>query len=162
MTPAGHLDTQGLQQAPAAELLAWRGRIDAELRRRGVIRTGNSVAGEILECLVARAYGGELVTAGAQSVDVLLPDGRRVQAKARLLDEGITRPVTFSDLDFDLTVVALMDRTSYALRFAREIPVDDLRPLVRPHNKGWRVPLTKVSQAGVDVTERLDRVFTTL
>lgn len=144
---------------PLAHLLALRGQIDVELRRRGVIRTGSSVAGELLERMVAEAHGGRLSVAGTRSVDVVLPDGRTVQTKARWLEPGETRRFEFGDLDFDVAVVALMDRTTFALRWAREIPVDELRGVVRPYQGAWRVPMAAARRAGLDVTTQLQVAF---
>lgn len=162
MTVDEHVITDGLQEIGVLDVLRWRGLIDAELRRRGVIRTGSSVAGEILEHLVVSAYGGQLTAAGAKSTDVVLPDGTRVQVKARWLDQGTTRQFAFGSLDFDLAVVALLDRSTYALRWAREIPLAELQRLLRPHSRGWRLPMATAAVAGVDITARLQKVYTAL
>jgi hypothetical protein len=51
-------------------LLSFSRAILAELRRRGVIRTGNAPAGDYAELLVQRASGGELAPNSEKSWDV--------------------------------------------------------------------------------------------
>lgn len=153
---AGVVDVAGLS---VWQLLEARGQIDAELRRREVVRTGSSVAGELLERLVAKAYGGNLSVAGSKSVDVVLADGRRVQCKARWLDQGTSRVFAFSDFDVDVAVMALLDRNTYALVWAREVPVEELRRIARPYKGKWRIAMGAASRAGSDVTEHLAEAF---
>ena len=63
------------------ELLASSRAILAELRRRGVIRTGNAPAGDYAELLVQRATGGQLAPNSQKSWDVLSPDGERLRSR---------------------------------------------------------------------------------
>ncbi len=148
-----------LSDLSLSQLLQRRGQIDAELRERHVIRTGTSLAGELLEFLVAEAYGGQLSTPGAKSVDVTLLDGRTVQVKARWLDQGTSRVFGFSDFDFDVAVMALLDRSTYALVWAREVTVDELRSIARPYKGRWRVSMSEASRAGFDIAELLAGTF---
>lgn len=155
MTSPSSCEDRPLGDMSLAGLLTLRGQIDTELRRRGVVRTASFVAGELLEWMVARAYGGQLVTAGGKSVDVLLPDERTVQVKARWLEPGTSRRFEFSTLDFNIAVVGLLDRSTYALVWAREIPVAEIRSIASPYRDAWRVPMGMASRAGTDITAAL-------
>ena len=77
-----HMD---LADKRTGELLALSRAILAELRRRGVIRTGNAPAGDYAELLVRVATGGELAANSQKSWDVKTPDGERLQVKARVV-----------------------------------------------------------------------------
>lgn len=70
-----------LGELTISELLALSRRILAELRERGVIRTGNAPAGDYAELLVQRATDGELAPNSTKSWDVLTPEGDRLQAQ---------------------------------------------------------------------------------
>jgi hypothetical protein len=69
------------------ELLALSRRILAELRRRGVIRSGNAPAGDYAELPVQRATSGELAPNSQKSWDVVARDGERLQVKARVVTD---------------------------------------------------------------------------
>jgi hypothetical protein len=69
------------------QLLSLSRAILAELRRRGVIRTGNAPAGDYAALLVQRATRGELAPNSQKSWDVRAPDGERLQVKARVVTD---------------------------------------------------------------------------
>src|SRR3954467_13732039 len=102
-----------LGEMTVGELLSFSRAILAELRRRGVIRTGNAPAGDYAELLVRVATGGELAAEPQRSWDVLTPEGERLQVKARV----VTNPKTpgerqlsvFRSWDFDAVVIVLFD-----------------------------------------------------
>jgi len=83
-----------------------------ELRARGIVRSGNSPQGDWAELLVATAYSGQLAPNSEKSWDVRTGDGRRLQVKARVVEDG--RPVgskvtsPFRSWDFDAVVSVLL------------------------------------------------------
>jgi hypothetical protein len=76
-----------LGEMTVGELLSFSRGILAELRRRGVIRTGNAPAGDYAELLVQRATDGELAPNSQKSWDVLTSEGERLQIKARVVTD---------------------------------------------------------------------------
>lgn len=74
-----------IQQRPVRELLALYGEILNELRRRKVVRTGNSPVGDYAELLFARAFGWSLEANSASGHDAVDPAGVRYQIKGRRL-----------------------------------------------------------------------------
>jgi hypothetical protein len=60
-------DEEVLRALSVAELLELSRAILAELKRRGVIRSGNAPAGDYAELLVQRATGGELAPTSQKS-----------------------------------------------------------------------------------------------
>ncbi len=73
--------------ASTSELLASYRDILADLKRRGVIRTGNAPTGDYAETLVKVAFTAELAPNSEKSWDVVTPDGEKLQVKSRLLDD---------------------------------------------------------------------------
>jgi hypothetical protein len=143
------------------ELLALSRRILAELRRRGVIRSGNAPAGDYAELLVQRATSGELAPNSQKSWDVVARDGERLQVKARVVTDprvhGERQLSVFRSWDFDATVVVLFDDEFRVWRAAR-LPVETLQAAARfvQHVSGYRVLATdELLAAGDDWTERL-------
>ena len=137
------------------ELLEASVAISAELRERGYVRTGTSLAGELMEHVVARAYGARLeapVNAGWDAVDA---DGTRIQVKTRFLEPGARRPFTFKNLEFDVAVLVWLDATTFMIDWAREIARDAVEPLLAPHASGYRLSPVRAVANGVDVTQRL-------
>lgn len=143
------------------ELLALSRRILAELRRRGVIRSGNAPAGDYAELLVQRATTGELAPNSQKSWDVVTSDGERLQVKARVVTDprvrGERQLSVFRSWDFDATVVVLFDDEFRVWRATR-LPVETLQAAARfvQHVSGYRVLATdELLAAGDDWTERL-------
>ena len=72
--------------ARRAEKTLARTRSDlAELRRRGVLRTGNAPAGDCAEWLICRAGDGQLGPNSHRRWGVLTAEGQRIQVKARIV-----------------------------------------------------------------------------
>jgi hypothetical protein len=143
------------------ELLALSRRILAELRRRGVIRSGNAPAGDYAELLVQRATSGELAPNSQKSWDVVARDGERLQVKARVVTDprvhGERQLSVFRSWDFDAAVVVLFDDEFHVWRAAL-LPVETLQAAAHfvQHVSGYRVLATdELLAAGEDWTERL-------
>jgi hypothetical protein len=145
------------------ELLALSRRILAELRRRGVIKSGNAPAGDYAELLVQQATGGELAVQSQKSWDVRTPEpnAERLQVKARVVTNPKKRAErqlsTFRSWDFDAAVIVLFDDEFVVWKAAR-VPVQVMRDVARPdtHVGGSRVFATNELLArGDDWTERL-------
>ena len=98
----------------------------AELRDRQVIRTENAPAGDYAEYLIATALGGTLAPNSEKSWDVLLPDQRRIQVKARVVSSPPTRSQRqlspFRSFDFDALIVVLLANSDYSIWRAVEVP----------------------------------------
>jgi hypothetical protein len=150
-----------LAELSTGELLALSRAILAELRKRGVIRTGNAPAGDYAELLVRVATDGELAPNSQRSWDVRTPAGERLQVKARV----VTNPVSagerqlsvFRSWDFDAAVIVLFDNEFRVWRAAR-LPVETLRDHARfvEHVRGHRIiARDELLDAGEDWTELL-------
>lgn len=55
----------------------------AELRRRGVLRTGNTPTGDYAEWLVSQAFGLSLASNSVADYDAISESGKKIQIKAR-------------------------------------------------------------------------------
>jgi hypothetical protein len=114
------------------ELLALSCGILAELRRRGVIRSGNAPAGDYAELLVQRATEGTLAPSSQKSWDLETSTGERLQVKARVVTDpsirGERQLSFFRSWDFDAAVIVL---------FGRAGPVGPCGPQARIH-RSWR------------------------
>jgi hypothetical protein len=141
------------------ELLALSRRVGAELRERGVIRTGN-LAGEYSEWLVRRATGGELARGSQRSWDVLAPDGQRLQVKARVVSgrsPGERELGVFRSWDFDALVVVLFG-DDFSVWRATRLPVKSVEAAARWTERinGFKVYATDgLLDQGEDWSERL-------
>jgi len=139
------------------ELLASYVSVLDELRRRDLIRTRNSPLGDLAESLALRAYGGALAPNSEKSYDLLTPDGRRIQVKARTVDVTDRRTQNFSALrswDFDTALFLLFDAATYGLTWARELTRAETKALARAdeHTASSRIIVRDVAVAGRDVT----------
>ena len=150
-----------LRALRTGELLALSRAILAELRERGVIRTGNAPAGDYAELLVRVATGGELAPNSQRSWDVLTPEGQRLQVKARVVTDpraaGERQLSVFRSWDFDAAVVVLFDDTFRVWRASR-LSVQTLQEQARfvEHVRGHRIiARDELLDAGDDWTELL-------
>jgi hypothetical protein len=150
-----------IQALATGELLALSRAILAELRRRGVIRTGNAPAGDYAELLVRVATGGELAPNSQRSWDVRTPAGERLQVKARVVTDpasaGERQLSVVRSWDFDAAVVVLFDDEFRVWRAAK-VATDILRTHARfvEHVRGYRViARDALLDAGEDWAERL-------
>lgn len=153
----GHTE---LAEASIAQLLACRTALEGELQSRGYVRTASSTAGELMERVVAEAYSGDLTPPGAKGADVILADGRRLQVKVRSLPQGDLRHWDFPSVEFDIAVVIKMDRSTWAIEWARELTRAEALVLARPHAQdGMRIRMGPARQAGADVTGKLNAAY---
>jgi hypothetical protein len=103
-----------LERLTIAELLSLSRRSLQELRRRGVVRTGNAPIGDYAELLVMRATGADgLEEPSNPSWDVTTPTGEKLQVKARIVldpkNAGQRQLSPFRSFTFDAAVVVLFD-----------------------------------------------------
>lgn len=150
-----------LGEMSVGQLLSLSRAILAELRRRGVIRTGNAPAGDYAELLVQRATDGELAPNSQKSWDVLSSDGERLQVKARFVASpgvrGERQLSVFRSWDFDAAVIVLFEDDFKVWRASR-LPCETLRAAARfvEHVRGYRVFATdELLNRGEDWTGRL-------
>jgi hypothetical protein len=161
MTPPKKIDIRDtLADLTTGELLALSRDILAELRRRGVIRSGNAPAGDYAELLVQRATGGELAPNAQKSWDVETPEGH-LQVKARVVPNpkapGERQLSVFRSWEFDAAVIVLFDDEFRVWR-ATWLPVAVLKQAARlnEHVSGFRVMATDaLLDRGEDWTDRL-------
>jgi len=153
-----------LAATPRPSLFALYRSILAELKTRGVVRTENAPAGDYAEYLVATAFSGKLAPNSEKSWDVLVPDGTRLQVKARVVSDpplpGQRQLSPFRSFAFDAAVVVLLAGTDYSVRRAVQVPRSVVRTHAsyREHVNGQVLRATDAlfAQPGcVDVTERL-------
>lgn len=150
-----------IEELTTAELLALNRQTLHELHRRGVIRTLNAPTGDWAELLVATAYEGTLAPNSEKSFDVLTPEGRRLQVKARILDPDRVGSQILSVIrtwEFDACVVVLLSSADLPVLAASEIPAESLREVAayRAHTNGWAVrPTPAVMALGEDVADLL-------
>lgn len=81
--PDAQVQTKFILQSSVAELLELYGDVMSELRRRGVVRTGNSPVGDYAELLFAKAFGWSLEQNSASGHDATDTRGQRYQIKGR-------------------------------------------------------------------------------
>lgn len=152
-------------EATIGELLSGYANILAELRRRGVVRSANAPAGDYAEWLCARALEATLVdNFSVKSHDLVLPDGRLVQVKARVISDhpkgGQLQTSSFCSWDFDLAALVLFRDYDYEIRRAVLIPMNVVRSQAtfRQHVNG-SVVMVRASLLyhvdGEDITDRL-------
>lgn len=150
-----------LTRLTVGELLALSRSILAELRRRGVIRTGNAPAGDYAELLVQRSTGGELAPNSQRSWDVMTPEQERLQVKARVVTNprarGERQLSVFRTWDFDAVVIVLFD-DSFEVWRATRLPAATVREHAREaqHVRGYRlIASDELLDSGEDWTARL-------
>lgn len=153
-----------LRESTVENLLSLSREILAELRRRGVIRSGNAPAGDYAELLVQRATQGELAPNSQKSWDVLTRAGEHLQVKARLVTDpgksGERQLSVFRSWDFDGAVIVLFDDEFHVWRATR-LDTEILRGVARfvEHIRGYRViAKDELLDRGEDWTELLRAV----
>jgi hypothetical protein len=158
------VDRLDLTGASVGELGRLYRSILAELRRRGVIRTGNAPVGDYAEWLVTRASGGTLAPNTSQSSwDVEVPDGERLQVKSRFVTDpgnaGERQLSPFRSWDFDAAVIVLFD-DDFAVWRAAKVPQAAIEAdsAYVEHVNGYRViARDPLLDDGEDWTVRLRR-----
>ena len=130
----------GLSELSVPGLLRLSREILRELRARGVIRSSNAPAGDFAEFLVQRVTQGELAPGSQRSWDVVTPEKRRLQVKARVLTpENSSRQLSpIRTWEFDELVVVLFD-DNFAVSRAVFLPAAVAREASswRKHVNGW-------------------------
>jgi hypothetical protein len=104
-----------------------------ELRKRGIVRTANSPAGDYAEWLVKEATGGELAPPSAKSYDVLAGD-ERLQVKSRVVTDPAKRSERqlspFRSWDCDAVVIVLFDE-QFGIRRMAQLPTEVVKATAR-------------------------------
>ena len=152
-----------LPDLSVGELLAMNGKVLAELRSRGLVRTNNAPIGDLAEYCAAVVYDGLLAPNSERSYDLTAADGRKVQVKVRLVYPTTVASALFSSIrffDFDVCVFIMIDHAAQSVLAAREWTADEVREFGhhRVHTNGTVVRLGQVRSSnplGVDKT----RVF---
>lgn len=123
--PASVMPTS-LEVCSTLDLLALRGRIDDELRDRGVVRTGNGPVGDYAEALFAHTFGWTLEVNSAAGHDAVDAAKIRYQIKARR--EGRSAGVRqlsairrLHDRDFDWLAAVILN-SGFGVRRALLMP----------------------------------------
>ena len=157
-----------LATLPVQQLLTLDRQILNELRRRQIVRTGNSPVGDWAELLVAKAFGGELAPNSEKSYDVLTPDNQRLQVKARMLDPTKVGSNTLSAIrtwDFDQLVVVLFDPDTFTVSSASSVPTASAQPHAKhsAHTNAWILrPTPDLMALGDDITNKLTHIAAAL
>jgi hypothetical protein len=103
-----------LERLTVGELLALSRQSLQELKRRGVVRTGNAPIGDYAELLVQRATGAvKLEEPSNPSWDVTTASDEKLQVKARIVSDprnrGQRQLSAFRSWKFDAAVIVLFD-----------------------------------------------------
>ena len=152
-----------LPDLSVGELLAMNGKVLAELRTRGLVRTNNAPIGDLAEYCAAIVYDGLLAPNSEKSYDLTAADARKVQVKVRLIYPATVASALFSSIrsfDFDVCVFILIDQAAASVIAAREWTAAEVREFGhhRVHTNGTVVRIGQVRASnplGVDKT----RVF---
>lgn len=150
-----------LADVEVTDLLSQYAEILAELRARGVCRTGNAPLGDYAEYLAQSIYGGELAANSAKSYDLVDATGRRVQVKARTVSAGTSPSAVFSvfrTFDFEAALFLVFDQATYELLWAAEVGPEEIEANARwsSHVNGHLLRVRKARELGRDVTSRFD------
>ncbi|MCM3778387.1 DUF6998 domain-containing protein [Microbacterium hydrocarbonoxydans] len=141
-----------------SDLLSQYAQILAELRARGVVRTGSAPLGDYAEHMALSVYGGSLAPNSAKSYDITAADGRTIQVKARTVSASTSPSAVFSvfrSFDFSVATLLVLDSRTYAVKSAHEMDPDHVRAASRwsEHVRGHLLPVSAPAKSGVDVTD---------
>jgi hypothetical protein len=158
------LESSKLAPVTTPELLAQHAGILAELRHRGVVRTGNAPLGDYAEFVAHQVYGGALAANSSKSFDIKAADGRLIQVKARVVDPSTSRSAVFSafrSFDFDAATFMVFDATTYQLEWAREVTPIEIETAARrsSHINAHLLRISLAEHLGFDVTDRFREVL---
>jgi hypothetical protein len=156
----GILNDDVLRGARERELLVAHESILAELRRREVVRTNDAPVGQWAEWLAREVLRGTLEPNSKKGFDLLTPEGRKVQVKARLVRDEKKRSErllsVFRSFDFDDCLVLLFDQ-QYEVRKAVLLSAKEVEAHARmsKHVNGHLLFATDaVLQLGRDVKQQ--------
>lgn len=161
--PQSYRGAMKLEELTTLELLALSRASLRELKRRGVIRSGNAPAGDYAELLVQRATDGELANASQKSWDILTTEGDRLQVKARIItDPGNNSERQLSTIrswDFDAAVIVLFDDNFRVWRAAR-VPVTVMKEAAyySQHVRGYTIYAKEELLIHLEVEDWTDRL----
>ncbi|WP_344783155.1 hypothetical protein [Gordonia caeni] len=143
------------------DLLRLDGAVLAELRRRGLVRTGNKPLGDVAEAVVHAARDGVLEPNSTKSHDITTPAGDRIQVKAMGVRSAGTAAKfgAFRSTDFTTAVFLVFD-IDFNLIEAREVDaaVIEQTRLVT-HINGRQPTLRWVRTVGTDVTAEMQAAW---
>lgn len=155
-----------LAQLTVLELMRFYSEVLAELRSRGITRTGNGPVGDYAEMLFARAFGWRLAGNSEASMDAVDVAGTRYQIKARRLSHpSASRQLSalrrLPERGFDVLAAILFDADLTVSRGVL-IPIEMVMASAKrvEHTNSWRLMLSdRLCNADgvVDVTETLRR-----
>lgn len=156
----GILTDDVLRAAEPCELLAASESILAELHRRKLVRTNDAPLGQWAEGLAHRKLGGTLAPNSKKGFDLVTPDGRKVQVKARLVRDEKKRSErllsVFRSFDFDDCLVLLFNK-KYEVRNAVLLSAKEVEAHARmsKHVNGHLLFATDaILQLGKDVKDQ--------
>jgi hypothetical protein len=90
------------------ELITHYGQVMAALLERGIVHSANQPIADIAERIVGNHYGAEPEPPNSKAVDLVAPDGTRVQVKAlRRTKAGRSRLSAIRSLDFDVLAAVI-------------------------------------------------------
>jgi hypothetical protein len=142
------VETPQIAGLSAKGLLRLYRQVLLQLEQREILTTKDSPVGGYGEWLVARAFGGKRLGNSNKSVDVLTPEGVRLQVKTRWLpEENDSRQLSaIRNLDgdaFDYIVAVLLDR-DFEVAEAYQIPHAAVKRLAKrvEHTNSHRLVLT--------------------
>jgi hypothetical protein len=160
--PEALIETKADEFASLATL--WRNYNQASLALEAAMgRTANMV-GEFAERLVAQHYNVDLSTSSAESLDLITADNKRIQVKARKLQQiEATRLSIIRSWDFDLLVVVLFGEDGNILK-AIEIDSNSAKELARfdEYQNGYVLTTSKKlleHEAARDITQNLQNIM---
>ena len=114
------------------DLIGLYGKVMAALLERGIVHSANHPIADIAESLVADHYGARPAPPNQKAVDVVAPDGTRIQVKAlRRTKPGRNRLSAIRSLEFDL-LAAVIFKLDMRLEEIALIPIE----AVKDH-MGW-------------------------
>jgi len=147
------------------ELLLKKAEIDEQVLRYSFMRNRNSPIADIAEQIVARVLGGKVVHNNTKGHDVLLPDGRKVEVKSRMLGAHIGQGELFGVLREPLRfsqVAFVVFHRDYSLRAMRIVDEGQVREYSRYGDRinGWQTNVKRVLDSTVpDYTKQAMKVW---
>lgn len=152
-----------LPDLSVGELLDTYRNVLKSLSIRGLVRTNNAPIGDLAEYCAAIVYDGLLAPNSAKSYDLVAADGRRIQAKVRLIRPTTSTSAVFSPIrsfGFDACIFLLVNDDGGHVEVAKELTVDEVREIGKHRElvNGVHVRIGKLrsTTAGIDRTGEFD------